>query len=47
MIIEKDKVLKCWIVWEIHHNYKIDRHHAKTKRECKTWLSSKNMEYKK
>jgi hypothetical protein len=40
--IEKDKYLNCWVVWEIHNNYSIDRYHAKTKRECKRWLSAKN-----
>ena len=36
--IVKDTILKQWIVWEIHHNYKIDRYRAKTKKECKQWL---------
>ena len=36
--IEKDKYLDCWIVWEVHKNYSIDRFHAKTKKECKQWL---------
>ena len=40
--IEKDIYLKCWIVWEVHPNYMIDRYHAKTKRECKRWLSAKD-----
>lgn len=37
--IIKDKYLNCWIVWEVHKNYSIDRLHGKTKRECKKWLS--------
>lgn len=28
-----------WIIWEIHKNYSIDRFHARTKKECKQWLS--------
>lgn len=39
--IEKDKYLECWIVWECHKNYKIDRFQAKTKKECKEWIGSK------
>jgi hypothetical protein len=40
--IEKDKYINCWIVWEVHPNYMIDRYHAKTKKECKRWLSAKD-----
>ena len=36
--IEKDNVLNCWVVWEVHKNHKIDRFHGKLKRECKEWL---------
>lgn len=36
--IEKDKYLNCWIVWECHRNYKIDRFHGKTKEECEKQL---------
>lgn len=39
--IEKDIYLNCWIVWESHRNYKIDRFHATTKRECKKWINKK------
>ena len=39
--IEKDKCLECWIVWEWHKNYKIDRFQAKTKKECKKWIDLK------
>lgn len=35
--IEKDKTLKCFIVWEIHTNYRIDRFRG-LKRECKQWI---------
>ena len=38
--IEKDKYLNTWIVWEVHTNYSIDRYHARTKKECKKWLST-------
>ena len=37
--IEKDTILKCWIVWEKHKNYSIDRFRAKTKKECKLWIT--------
>lgn len=40
--IEKDKYLECWIVWEIHPNYKVDVHQDKTKEACKKWLNKKN-----
>lgn len=33
--IEKEKILNCWVVWEVHPNYKVDIFHAKTKKECK------------
>lgn len=48
MQIEKDKILNCWIVWEVHRNYKVDRYHARTKRECKEWLhtTKQSLEYK-
>jgi hypothetical protein len=36
--ILKDKYLNCWIVWEVHRNYSIDRYRARTKKECKEWL---------
>ena len=35
--IEKDNILNCFIVWEIHRNYKIDRFRG-LKRECKQWI---------
>lgn len=35
--IEKDKILNCYIVWEIQNNIKIDRFRGK-KRECQTWI---------
>lgn len=35
--IEKDNILNCFIVWEVHTNYMIDRFHG-LKRECKKWL---------
>lgn len=35
----KDNVLKCWIVWEVHRNYRVDRFHARTKKECRQWIS--------
>jgi len=36
--VKKDKYIGQWIVWEVHQNYKIDRFHARTKRECKEWM---------
>lgn len=36
--IEKDPYLNCYIVWEVHPNYKIDRYHAKLKKDCKKWV---------
>jgi hypothetical protein len=36
--ILKDKYINCWIVWEVHKNYSIDRYHAKTKKRCQEWL---------
>jgi len=38
--IEKDVYLNCYIVWEVHNNYKVDVKHGKTKKECKQWLKS-------
>lgn len=35
--IEKDLILKKWVVWEKHRNYSIDRYHARTKLEAKGW----------
>lgn len=37
--ILKDEYLGCFIVWEVHKNYKIDRFHG-LKRECKQWIMS-------
>ena len=37
--IEKDEILKCFIVWEVHLNYKIDRFRG-LKRECKQWIKN-------
>lgn len=36
--IEKDAILKCFIVWEVHPNYRIDRFRG-LKRECKQWIA--------
>lgn len=36
--IEKEKLLNCWIVWEIHSNYLVDIYHGKTKRDCKKFI---------
>lgn len=44
--IEKDKYLNCWIVWEVHTNYKIDKFQGKTKKECKEWLENNNQKKK-
>lgn len=38
--IEKDKVLNTFIVWEVHHNYKIDRFRG-LKKECKEWVTQR------
>lgn len=35
--IEKDKILNCYVVWEVHKNYKVDKLHG-TKKECKQWI---------
>jgi hypothetical protein len=40
LIPEKDKTLNCWIVWETHKNYKIDRYRAKTRKECLRWIAT-------
>ena len=37
--IVKDTILNKWVVWEVHTNYKIDRYHGKTKKECKQWIT--------
>ena len=37
--IEKDKILNCYIVWEIHTNYRIDRFRGK-KKECLAWIKT-------
>ncbi len=42
MIIEKDNILKQWIVWKENKNSLFELFRAKTKRECKNWLESKN-----
>lgn len=39
MIIEKDKILNTYIVWEIHHNYKIDIFRG-TKKECENFIKN-------
>lgn len=36
--IEKEKILKFWIVWECHKNYRIDLHHSKLKKSAKKWM---------
>ena len=36
--IEKDPYLNCYVIWEVHNNYKIDRYRAKLKRDCKKYL---------
>lgn len=38
--IEKDNILKYWIIWEVHPNYKVDVFHGNTKKECKEWLKN-------
>lgn len=38
-VIEKDNVFKCFIVWEVHRNVKIDRFRG-LKRECTQWLKT-------
>ena len=37
--ILKDDALGCWVVWEIHKNIRIDIYHAKTRKECRLWLT--------
>lgn len=34
----KDIYLNCWVVWEVHRNYRIDRQHTRTKKEAKEWI---------
>jgi hypothetical protein len=36
-VIEKDKYLNTWIVWEIQGNAKIDRFRG-LKRDCNKWI---------
>lgn len=36
--IEKDKILNCYIVWEVHKNYKVDVFKSKLKKDCKKWV---------
>lgn len=38
-LIEKDMILNCYIVWEVHKNHKIDKLHG-TKKECKQWIKN-------
>ena len=40
-IIEKDRVLSKYIVWEKHRNYMIERFRG-FKYECKRWLNDKS-----
>lgn len=39
----KDKYLGCWIVWEVHRNYRVDRDHERTKKECLQWISKNGL----
>jgi len=39
MIIEKDIVLKTYIVWEVHKNCKVELFRG-TKKECKNFIKS-------
>lgn len=39
--IEKCNILKAWLVFEKHGNLYFEVFRAKTKKECKQWLSSK------
>ena len=34
----KDIYLNCWVVWEVHRNYRIDRQHTRTKKEANLWI---------
>lgn len=34
----KDIYLGCWIVWEVHRNYSVDRKHTRTKKEANAWI---------
>jgi len=43
MEIEKDKILNCYIVWEVHSNYKIDRYRSELKRDCKKFIKELNI----
>lgn len=37
--ILKDNVYKCFVVWEVHRNYKVEMFRG-LKRECKQWISN-------
>lgn len=39
--MEKDKILNCWIVWEVHRNYKVEVFRSKLKKDCKEWIRKK------
>ena len=45
--IEKDKILNCYLVWEVHPNYKEEAFRSKKKKlreqkqECKQWVEEK------
>ena len=41
--IEKDTILNCYIVWEVHPNYMIDRFRSRLKRECKNFIKELNI----
>lgn len=46
LVIEKDKYLNCWVVWEIHRNYKVARFHANSETKCKTFIKKLRKEAK-
>lgn len=39
MIIEKDNILKCYIVWLCYKGCKFELYRSKTKKDCKRWIS--------
>lgn len=40
ILIEKDKILNQWVVWDKHKNYSVDLHKSNTKKEAQKWVKN-------
>ena len=46
ILIQKDRILNQWVVWEIHNNYEIALYKTNEEKKAKGWLKKHELSRK-